>query len=176
MRRLTIGVAACTEVMGLLVTMAWADGELQDEEIAGIRSAADTLNLSQELRDRLEGYIEEAPLPSDLSLDTLSKRDAEFAYVAAAWLARVDDSVEEEEWDLLAEIGEVFKMASWSCSRRSRTPSRTKRSSSPSSELTWARGPIRWDRARPLEPGSLFEHAGDRDPAGVFVHHADHCG
>lgn len=110
MRRLTIGVAACTEVMGLLVTMAWADGELQDEEKTGIRSAADTLNLNQELRDRLEGFMEEAPLPSDLSLDTLGKRDAEFAYVAAAWLARVDDSVEEEEWDLLAEIGEVFEM------------------------------------------------------------------
>ncbi len=110
MRRLTIGVAACTEVMGLLVTMAWADGELQDEEKTGIRAAADTLNLTQELRDRLEGFMEEAPLPSDLALDTLSKRDAEFAYVAAAWLARVDESVEEEEWDLLAEMGEVFEM------------------------------------------------------------------
>jgi len=109
-RRLTIGVAACTEVMGLLVTMAWADGELKDEEIAGIRSAADTLNLNQEMRDRLEGFMADAPMPGDLSLDTLSKRDAEFAYVAAAWLARVDDSVDEEEWDLLAEIGDVFEM------------------------------------------------------------------
>ncbi len=110
MRRLTIGVAACTEAMGLLVAMAWADGELQDEEKVGIRTAADTLNLSQELRDRLEGFMEEAPPLRDLKLAELAPQDAEFAYVAAAWLARVDDSVEEEEWDLLAEIGELLEM------------------------------------------------------------------
>ncbi|RLB63762.1 MAG: hypothetical protein DRI90_06150, partial [Deltaproteobacteria bacterium] len=96
--------------MGLLVAMAWADGELQDEEKAGIRTAADTMNLNQELRDRLEGYMEEAPPLAALKLDELTPQDAEFAYVAAAWLARVDDSVEEEEWDLLAEIGELLEM------------------------------------------------------------------
>lgn len=108
MRRLTIGVNACTETMGLLVAMAWADGELRDEEKAGIRAAADTLNLNQELRDRLESFMAKAPSLSDVDVDALNSRDRQFAFVASAWLARTDDGVEQAERDLLDKIGMVL--------------------------------------------------------------------
>lgn len=108
MRRLTIGVTACTETMGLLVAMAWADGELRDEEKAGIRAAADTLNLNQELRDRLESFMAEAPALGDLNVSALNSRDRQFAFVASAWLARVDDGIEQAERDLLDEIGKLL--------------------------------------------------------------------
>lgn len=105
MKRLTIGVKACTEIMGLLVTMAWADGELLDEEKEGLRAAADTLNLEKDLRDRLEFFMTQDRGFDDVQAKTLNVRDREFAYVACAWMARVDSGVADEERQTLEEIG-----------------------------------------------------------------------
>src|SRR5581483_5235056 len=57
MKRLTIGVGACTEILALLIAIAWADDELKDEEKEGVRGAAVVLNLPKELRDRLEAML-----------------------------------------------------------------------------------------------------------------------
>lgn len=103
-RRLTISVSACTETMALLVAMAWADGKLDDEEQEGIRDAAKTLNLPKELRDRLEGYMEEAPPLTDLKLGTMGVREREFAFVASAWMADVAEGIVEDEQALLDDI------------------------------------------------------------------------
>ena len=108
MKRLTIGVKACTEIMGLLVAMAWADGSLDEDEKVGIRAAADTLNLEQALRDRLEAFMTKAPTLATLEVDELRPRDREFAYVASAWMARVAKGVDAAERDLLDKIGLVL--------------------------------------------------------------------
>ena len=112
MRRLTIGVTACTEIMGLLVAMAWADGVLEPEEKDGIRDAAKTLNLNQELRNRLESFMEEAVPISSVDFESLNPRDREFAYVACAWMARVDSGVDDSERDLLEKIGMLLEIPS----------------------------------------------------------------
>jgi hypothetical protein len=112
MKRLTIGVKACTEIMGLLVTMAWADGVLADQEKVGLRAAAKTLNLEQGLRDRLESFMSEDPGLGGLEIDGLSVRDREFAYVASAWMARVDAGVADEEADLLEKVGMLLEVGS----------------------------------------------------------------
>jgi uncharacterized membrane protein YebE (DUF533 family) len=103
-RRLTISVRACTETLALLVAMAWADGNLDDDEREGIRDAAKTLNLPKELRDRLERYMEEAPPLDELELGAMSKREQEFAFVASAWLANLSEGIVDEEQELLDEI------------------------------------------------------------------------
>src|SRR5579863_8144548 len=100
MRRLTISCHACVETLAMLVTMAWADGRLEASERAGVLGAASALNLSKALRDRLIEVVEH-PVPIDQILfDTLSTRDRAFAYVAAAWMAGVDDDVDPKEEEL----------------------------------------------------------------------------
>jgi hypothetical protein len=110
MKRLTIGVKACTEIMGLLVSMAWADGELLDEEKDGLKGAAEKLNLEQELRDRLEFFMTQDRGFEDVDTSSMSVRDREFAYVACAWMARVDQGVADEEKEVLEEIGKALEI------------------------------------------------------------------
>ena len=63
--------------------MAWADGRLDDREKKGVRGAAEVLNLSKELRGRLEHLLSNPSEFGDLIFDTLSPREKAFAYVAA---------------------------------------------------------------------------------------------
>ena len=101
MRRLTISGHACVETLALLVTMAWADGRLEESEKAGVRGAAEVFNLTKEMRERLDLVLEK-PMPLELILfDTLSPKDRAFAYVAAAWMSGVDEDVDPTEEDLL---------------------------------------------------------------------------
>lgn len=108
MKRLTIGADACTETLALLITMAWADGELEEREKAGVRAASTVFNLTKELRDRLDALLEK-PMPVDeLLLDGLSPRDRAFAFVAAAWMSGLDRKVDEKEKELLEEVAQRF--------------------------------------------------------------------
>jgi uncharacterized membrane protein YebE (DUF533 family) len=107
MKRLTIGGHACVETLALLIAMAWADGRLDDKEKDGVRGAAKVLNLTKEMRDRLDLVLEK-PIPVDQVLfDTLSARDRAFAYIAAAWMSGVDEEVDAKEEALLDEIGRL---------------------------------------------------------------------
>jgi uncharacterized tellurite resistance protein B-like protein len=105
MQRLTISVHACTETLGLLVAMAWADGRLDDSEKDGVRGAAQVFNLSKESRGRIDALLEKAPDVADAKTDSLSSRDKSFAFVAAAWMAHVDGKLVPEEEKVLAKIG-----------------------------------------------------------------------
>jgi uncharacterized membrane protein YebE (DUF533 family) len=108
MPRLTIRVEACTEILALLIVVAWADGKLEDNEKAGIRAAASVLNLNKELRARLDAMLE-APLPLDqVLINVLNPRDRAFGYVAAVWLSGVDEDVDPKEQDLLLKMRELL--------------------------------------------------------------------
>lgn len=108
MKRLTISSAACTETLALLITMAWADGKLEADEREGVRAAAGVLNLTKELRDRLDQLLEKPLKVDELLVDELSARDKAFAYVAGAWLTGVDDNVDPKEEAVLNEIATLF--------------------------------------------------------------------
>ena len=83
MKRLTIGADACTETLALLITMAWADGRLDDNEKEGVLAAAEVFNLTKELRERLDQILQK-PMPvEELLVENLSARDKAFAFVAA---------------------------------------------------------------------------------------------
>jgi uncharacterized membrane protein YebE (DUF533 family) len=108
MKRLTISGDACIETLALLITMAWADGKLEDDEREGVRAAASVFNLTKELRERLDQLLQK-PIPVDeLLLDGLTPRDKAFAYVAAAWLSGIDDEVHEKEEEILKQLGTIL--------------------------------------------------------------------
>lgn len=108
MKRLTISGDACVETLALLITMAWADGKLEDQERDGVRAAASVFNLTKELRDRLDHLLEKPIEVDELLVDELSPRDKAFAYVAAAWLSGIDDEVHAKEEEILAKVGSLF--------------------------------------------------------------------
>ncbi len=108
MKRLTIGADACTETLALLITMAWADGRLDDNEKAGVLAAAEVFNLTKELRDRIDQILLK-PMPvEELLVETLSSRDKAFAFVAAAWMSGVDSQVDEKEQQLLDKAADLL--------------------------------------------------------------------
>lgn len=112
MKRLTIGADACTETLALLVTMAWADGRLDDKEKASVLAAAEVFNLTKELRGRIEQILQ-APMPvEELLVENLSARDRAFAFVAAAWISGVDADVDEKEQQLLEKAASVLGLSS----------------------------------------------------------------
>jgi uncharacterized membrane protein YebE (DUF533 family) len=110
MKRLTISQDACIETLAVLITMAWADGKLEDQERDGIRGASEVLNLTKELRDRLEELMKKPMGVEELLFDGLSSRDKAFAYVAAAWLSGVDEEVDPKEEQLLEKLGDVLNL------------------------------------------------------------------
>lgn len=104
MQRLTIRVEACTEILAILIVMAWADEKLKDPEKESIRAASGVLNLTKEHRARLDAMLA-SPLPLDQVLvSNLGPKERSFAFVAAAWLAGVDEDVDPKEQNRLVEI------------------------------------------------------------------------
>src|SRR3954452_17223475 len=108
MKRLTIGADACTETLALLITMAWADGRLDDNERAGVLAAAEVFNLTKELRERVDQILEK-PMPvEELLVENLSARDKAFAFVAAVWMSGVDSEVDAKEQALLEQAATLL--------------------------------------------------------------------
>ena len=108
MKRLTIGADACTETLALLITMAWADGRLDDNEKEGVIAASKVFNLTKELRDRIDQILQK-PMPvEELLVENLSTRDKAFAYVAAVWMSGVDSEVDDKEKALLEKSAELL--------------------------------------------------------------------
>ena len=103
MRRLTMSIDACVETLALLIAIAWADGKLEDSEKKGVLGAAGVLNLSKEMRERLDKLLEK-PMPVDqLLVEGLSSRDKAFMYIAGSWLTGVDGEVDAKEVAMLDE-------------------------------------------------------------------------
>jgi len=109
MRRLTIRVTACTEAMGLLILMAWADGRLDDREKEGLRGAAQVLNLPLSFRSRLDEMLAKPIGLEWLNLRELTTRERAFAFVAAAWMAHVDEMLDPSEEEQLRSIGAALE-------------------------------------------------------------------
>ena len=110
-QRLTISGHACTETLALLIAVAWADGRLDEKEKEGVRAAARVLNLTKELRDRVDKLVD-SPLPIDqLLFETMSARERAFAFVAATWMARVDETVDPKEEALLDQLATTLELA-----------------------------------------------------------------
>jgi uncharacterized membrane protein YebE (DUF533 family) len=110
MKRLTIGPRACTEILALLIHVAWADGQLADDEKDGVRAAATVFNLTKEQRARLDELLA-APIGLDgVLVEALSAHERAYAYVAATWMTGVDDDVDERERGALDHVGDLLEI------------------------------------------------------------------
>jgi hypothetical protein len=106
LKRVTIGVKACTDILALLISVAWSDERLDDGEKEGVRAAAGLLNLPREVR-ALVDLLMEKPKPLDeIRFEGCSDRDKAFGFVAASWMARVDGELDPKELELLKRVGE----------------------------------------------------------------------
>jgi len=104
MKRLTLGTRACTEILALLIHVAWADGQLAEQEKNGVRAASGIFSLSKEQRARLDQALE-APLPLDqILIEALTAHERSYAYVAAVWMTGVDADVDPKEQAALDEV------------------------------------------------------------------------
>ena len=101
MKRLTVSGRACGETLAILIAMAWADGKLDPAEKEGILGAAKVFNLTKETREKVESLVEKPTSIDDVELADLSAREKAFAFVAAAWMASVDEEVDPKEAEAL---------------------------------------------------------------------------
>jgi uncharacterized membrane protein YebE (DUF533 family) len=104
MKRLTVSGRACGETLAILIAMAWADGKLEAAEKDGILGASKVFNLTKETRDKIDTLLEAKASVGELAIGDLTAREKAFAYVAAAWMAGVDDEVDPKETDALGEL------------------------------------------------------------------------
>jgi uncharacterized membrane protein YebE (DUF533 family) len=110
MKRLTVGTRACTEILALLIHVAWADGKLADAEKSGIRAASSVFNLSKEQRARLDELMA-AKIDIDAVLvEQLSAHEKAYAYVAAVWMTGIDEDVDDAEKGALDQAGDRLSL------------------------------------------------------------------
>ena len=88
-------------IFTFLLRMAWADGRLAPDEISALRGALSTLGLVSAGPPRRPSAPPTTPLPY-----TSDGRVA--CFVAAAWLAGVDGSIDEPELALLRELASTL--------------------------------------------------------------------
>lgn len=101
MQHIRLRAEACVETMGLLIAVAHADQRLHEAEREALRSALQVLELGPDLAARIEALIT-TPLPVDqLLLEALTLEERTFAFVAASWLAAVDDRIDVRELGVL---------------------------------------------------------------------------
>jgi uncharacterized membrane protein YebE (DUF533 family) len=101
---------ACVEALSALVAFAWADGRLDERERASVRGAAEALDLSPEMRERVDLVLERPPKIEHLFVDELGPREREFVYIAAAWICGADDDMDEKEEAHLDELARALNL------------------------------------------------------------------
>ena len=101
MKRLTIRVEACTEILAILVAMAWADGKLEEGERELFHSF---------LRDQsIDDLLERAPL-AKADLEEVSESVRQVMWLLAAAMAVSDEDFAPAEEAKLAFFAEGFGM------------------------------------------------------------------
>lgn len=134
-------------------TASWLPAEKD-----GILGATKVFNLTKETREKIESLVEQKTTMADLSFGDLTAREKAFAFVAASWLAGVDEDVDPKEAEALEElarrlgltVGQVAELAtlsekleplpegkrSWSGARRRDSQGRSPRASRTSPPTT----------------------------------------
>lgn len=96
------------KIFDVMLRMAWADGNLAQEEILVMEIAADALQLDMRRGDVTEAIKNK---PKKLGkFSNLENKDKALIYMSAAWLASVDDNIAVSEVELLDEIREALDL------------------------------------------------------------------
>lgn len=158
MKRLTVSGRACGETLALLIVMAWADGKLDRTEKDGILGAVKVFNLTRETRDRIDALIEAKGSVADLKIGELTARERAFAYVAAAWMAGIDDDVHANEKAVLEQVGATLGFTDQQKTELAAIAAKLEKL--PDGKQNWAEHVTALFRAIPAqleEPGEDFE-------------------
>jgi tellurite resistance protein len=158
MKRLTVSGRACGETLALLIVIAWADGKLEPAEKEGIMGAVQVFNLPRETRDRIDALVEAKGSVADLKIGELSARERAFAYVAASWMAGIDDYVHTKEKDVLEQVAATLNFTPEQKAELATIA--TKLDRLPEGKQNWAEHITALFRAIPAqleEPGEDFE-------------------
>lgn len=99
------------DVFMALAAVAWADGEVSQEESEGVLHAARECGLEGADLDAVKQALRtKAELKTVRNL-VLSPRERVYVYAIATWLVRIDGVVMPEERMMLAQLGDHLKLA-----------------------------------------------------------------
>jgi uncharacterized membrane protein YebE (DUF533 family) len=158
MKRLTVSGRACGETLALLIVIAWADGKLEPAEKAGIMGAVQVFNLPRETRERIDALVEAKGSVADVKIGELTARERAFAYVAAAWMAGIDDDVHAKEKEILEQVAASLHFTEQQKTELAAIATKLERL--PEGKQNWAEHVTALFRAIPAqleEPGEDFE-------------------
>jgi uncharacterized membrane protein YebE (DUF533 family) len=156
MKRLTVSCRACGETLAILIAMAWADGKLEPAEREGIVGASKALNLTKETRALVEHLVDAPTTVEELDIGDLSTREKAFAFVAAAWMAGVDEQVDPKEQAALQALARKLGLSEAQEAALARVSSELE--PLPEGKRTWAEHITALFKAIPVE---LEEEEGD---------------
>jgi uncharacterized membrane protein YebE (DUF533 family) len=94
------------DVFVALAAVAWADGQLAEEEAQGIVRAARDAGLDGDDLAAVEEAARSAQSLDAINLSGLSRADKMFVYATAVWLSRLDGVVETGERATLWKLGD----------------------------------------------------------------------
>lgn len=99
-----------TDVFLALAAIAWADGDLGDDQARAIVRAAQQAGQEDEALKSIEAAVREKQDLSSLKLDAMTPEDRVFVYATAVWLARFDGVVVPAEREALWKLGDLLKL------------------------------------------------------------------
>ncbi len=98
------------DVFIALAAVAWADGELGEDEADAIVATAAEEGLEIDEIAAIEEAVRKPVDIGKIDLTSLSKADRLFVYAVGAWIARVDDTVAPEEITALNKLAAALKI------------------------------------------------------------------
>lgn len=99
-----VGIETRQVLLEAMLAVAWADRELAPEEQQAARAAAISLGLVMPGDREMLGHDRRPTAPEDLDVSRLNARERELVYVCAAWMAIADDTLDENEIEVLSRL------------------------------------------------------------------------
>ncbi|MFW5740479.1 MAG: hypothetical protein ACOC1F_08945 [Myxococcota bacterium] len=98
------------DVFLALAAIAWADGDLGDDQAKAIVRAAREAGWEGDNLASIEAAVREKQELSSLDLGAMTPEDRVFVYATAVWLSRFDGVVEPAEREALWKLGDLLKL------------------------------------------------------------------
>ena len=100
--------SSCDAIIGTAVSMAWADGNVEQQEQNYLDTIIDTSTLSEDRKITLREYVQNGMSISDLETKDLSSKDKEQVINIAASIMVADGVILESEERVYEELVKLF--------------------------------------------------------------------
>lgn len=105
-----ISAGAKRAIFEAMVSVAWADAQLQREEVLAVVAAAEHLGLATTPEAVYARLDRGAAAVAELEVDGLSLEERRLLYLCAAWVASVDDKELDSETAYLDRLQEMLDL------------------------------------------------------------------